>query len=43
MIINKKYNEIWKLAKPYLEKGKMKNFVLHTKGVVKAMELRGWV
>ncbi|MCK4539640.1 HD domain-containing protein [Candidatus Parcubacteria bacterium] len=39
MTTNKKYNEIWELAKPYLEKGKMKNFVLHTKGVVKAMEL----
>ncbi len=39
MATNKKYNKIWKLAKPYLEKGKMKNFVLHTKGVVKAMEL----
>ena len=39
MDTNKKYNEIWELAKPYLEKGKMKDFILHTKGVAKAMEL----
>jgi len=33
------YEEIWELAVPYLEKGTMKDFVLHTKNVVKSMEL----
>ena len=34
-----KYQNIWKLAVKYLSKGLNKDFVLHTKGVVKAMEL----
>lgn len=34
-----KYNKVWKYALPYLEKPKRKDFVLHTKGVIKAMEL----
>jgi HD superfamily phosphodiesterase len=34
-----KYKKIWQLALPYLRKGKRKDFVLHTKGVVKAMEM----
>lgn len=33
------YEEIWDLAQPYLRAGVMKDFVLHTEGVVKAMEL----
>ena len=33
------YNEIWDQAKIYLKKPIRKDFVLHTKGVVKAMEL----
>jgi len=37
--MNKKYKKIWQLSLPYLKQGKMKNFVLHTEGVVKAMEL----
>lgn len=35
----KKYQNIWKLALKYLEKGVNKDFVIHTKGVVRAMEL----
>jgi len=35
----KKFQKIWKLAIPYLKKGKRKNFLLHTKGVVRAMKL----
>ncbi len=35
----KKFEKIWVLALPYLKKGSMKNFVIHTRGVVKAMEL----
>jgi hypothetical protein len=34
-----KYQQTWNLALPYLKKGKMKDFVIHTQGVVKAMEL----
>ena len=34
-----KYKKIWQLALPYLEKGVIKDFVLHTQGVVKAMDL----
>jgi hypothetical protein len=30
---------IWKLSLPYLKKGKKKNFVIHTEGVLKAMKL----
>lgn len=37
--MNKNYKKIWQLAEPYLKKGKRKDFVVHTKGVVKAMEL----
>jgi len=33
------YQRIWDLAVPYLKKGIRKDFVLHTKGVVYAMEL----
>jgi HD superfamily phosphodiesterase len=38
-IMKKRFEEIWKLAIPYLRKGKRKNFVLHTKGVIKAVGL----
>lgn len=37
--MDKKFEKIWKLAVPYLKKGKRKDFVLHTQGVIKAMEL----
>jgi len=37
--MNKKFQKIWRLALPYLKKGKRKNFVIHTEEVVKAMEL----
>jgi len=37
--MNKKFEKIWELALPYLKQGKRKNFVIHTQGVVKAMEL----
>jgi hypothetical protein len=37
--MDKKFKKIWDLALPYLKKGKRKNFVLHTEGVVRAMEL----
>ena len=37
--MKEKYNNIWELAKPYLEKGVKKDFILHTTCVVKAMEL----
>jgi len=30
--MEKTFEKIWKLAVPYLKKGKIKNFVLHTKG-----------
>lgn len=33
------YQQIWALARPYLRQGLNKDFVLHTEGVVKAMEL----
>lgn len=33
------FKKIWKLAIPYLRKGRRKDFVLHTKGVIKGMEL----
>jgi len=35
----KKYQNIWESALPYLKKGINKNFIIHTEGVVKAMEL----
>jgi len=34
-----RFKKIWSLSLPYLRKGKRKDFVLHTKGVVKAMKL----
>jgi HD superfamily phosphodiesterase len=33
------HNRIWRLALPYLREGKKKNFVLHTKMVIKGIEL----
>lgn len=33
------FEQIFKLAEPYLKKGVMKDFIAHTKSVVKAMEL----
>lgn len=36
--MDKKYKAIWEKAKPLLEKGRMKNFVIHIKMVVRAME-----
>lgn len=35
----KEFALIWKLAEPHLKSGKRKNFVLHTKQVLKAMEM----
>ncbi|MCK9379021.1 MAG: HD domain-containing protein [Candidatus Moranbacteria bacterium] len=35
----KKYQNIWESAVPYLKQGINKNFIIHTEGVVKAMEL----
>lgn len=37
--VNKQYQKIWKLALPYLKSGHKKDFVLHTEGVVKAVEM----
>ncbi|MFH1240469.1 MAG: HD domain-containing protein [Candidatus Diapherotrites archaeon] len=37
--MEKKYKPIWNLTLPFLRKGKMKDFVVHTEGVVRAMEL----
>lgn len=37
--MDKIYLKIWQLAKPYLKKGKMKNFVIHTEGVIIAMKI----
>ncbi len=37
--MQKKYRQIWELALPYLEKSVRKDFVVHTKGVVQAMEM----
>lgn len=37
--MDKKFDEIFVLAKPYLKKGVMKDFVTHTKSVVQAMEM----
>lgn len=34
-----KYQKIWELALPYLKKGIMKDFVIHTNYVVKSMEM----
>jgi len=38
-ITKKKFKKIWRLAIPFLKKGKRKNFILHTKGVIKGMKL----
>lgn len=35
----KKYHHVWKLALPYLKKGINKDFIVHTEGVVKAVQL----
>jgi len=37
--MDNKYLKIWELAVPYLKRGMMKDFVVHTQGVVKSMEL----
>lgn len=37
--MEKRFEKIWRFALPYLRKGNRKDFVLHTEGVVKAMEL----
>jgi len=37
--MEQKFRKIWELAIPYLKLGLMKDFVVHTNGVVKAMEL----
>ena len=37
--MKKEFQKIWDLAVPYLEQGTMKDFVLHTKYVVKSMEM----
>ncbi len=37
--MKEEFKKIYRLALPYLEKGKMKDFVIHTKGVIRAMEL----
>jgi len=34
-----KYQKIWEIAKPLLKEGIRKDYILHTKGVVRAMEL----
>ncbi|MFH1207622.1 MAG: HD domain-containing protein [Patescibacteria group bacterium] len=36
--MEKSYKKLWNLAYPYLKRAIRKNFVLHTQGVVKAME-----
>jgi len=36
---NETFNKIFELSKPYLQKATMKDFVTHTKHVVKAMEM----
>ena len=38
-IMKEKFEKIWKLAVPYIKKGKRKDFLLHTEGVIKAMKL----
>jgi HD superfamily phosphodiesterase len=37
--MQKKFEKIWQLAIPYLSKGIKKDYLIHTKGVIKAMEL----
>ncbi len=38
-IHDEKFKKIWNLATPYLKKGLKKDFLLHTQGVVRAVEL----
>ncbi|MBU4300525.1 MAG: HD domain-containing protein [Nanoarchaeota archaeon] len=38
-ILIEKYAQVWDLALPYLEAGKKKDFVLHTKCVIKSMQM----
>ncbi len=37
--MGKSFERVWKLALPYLKQGKAKDYLIHTRGVVKAMEL----
>jgi hypothetical protein len=37
--MNELFEDVWSLTVPYLEKGVVKDLVVHTEGVVKAMEL----
>jgi len=37
--MKEKFKTIWELAFPYLKRGRAKDFVLHTEGVVEAMEV----
>lgn len=37
--MKKPFKKIWELAVPFLLQGKRKDFLLHTKGVIKGMEL----
>lgn len=37
--MKKEFERVWRMSVPYLQKGVMKDFVAHTKGVVRAMEL----
>jgi len=36
--MKEQYRPIWNAALPYLQKGMMKDFVIHTQGVIRAME-----
>jgi hypothetical protein len=38
-VLDKQYSKLWKLTESYLKKGVRKDFVLHTKEVIKAMNL----
>ena len=33
------FKKIWRLTLPYLKKGRRKDFIIHTKGVVKVLEM----
>lgn len=37
--MNLKHQKVWKSTLPYLKKGKMKDFIVHTEGVMKAITL----
>ncbi len=39
MTTKKDFNDVWELAVPYLKKGKRKDFLIHTRYVVKAMKM----